>query len=113
MLRAFLTIIPDDDPIKPDVAVFLDRLERGIITIAKRACDTSKRNCKKTEDGSLIFPSDLNHFAMHSDDYLQMAKAWGEIKRYIKDAERKFSEDQRRIDEAMQDKSLDKPEEVK
>lgn len=103
VLRVLLSVLPDDKPIKADVVVIIDKLEKGIITIAKRACDTSKRNCKKNEDGSLTFPGDLNHFALHSDDYLQMAKAWSEIQRYIKDAEWKFKEDQRRIDEAMSD----------
>lgn len=107
MLRVFLTVLPDDHSLRPDVEVLLDMLEKGVVTVAKRACDTSKRNCQKNDDGSLIFPSDLNHFAMHSDDYLQMAKAWSEVKRYIKDAEWKFTEDQRRIDEAMNDKKLE------
>jgi len=83
----------------PDLIVVIDAFEKQAFTVAVRACDTRQRGCEKLGDGTLSFPGPLNHFALHSDDYLQASKSWAAIQAYVEAAEYKFDEDQRRIDE--------------
>lgn len=82
-------------PVTPVRDKVIQILEDGTVTLAVRSCDSSKPDCKVIS---------LNHFALSYEDYLVMAKAWQELLRYVKAAEFKFTEDQRRIDEM-----LDKP----
>ena len=95
-----------DDPLMADLMVVVDAFEKQAFTVAIRACDTRKRGCSKLEGGTLEFPGPLNHFALHSDDYIQASKAWAAVEAYVTAAEFKFDEDQRRIDEQVNEVSV-------
>ncbi len=100
--------MPPDSDIKAELIVLIDKFEKNIIIPIHRSCDKNKIGCEKLDDGTLTFPNVLSHYAQHSDDYLVMSSAWLEIERWIKDAVWKFNEDQRRMDEAMEDNKLEK-----